>query len=437
MAQATEAACLLHSGATYPSRVGFRLDSGDDGFVGIRAGGFSMFAGDAPIFHWDFEGRWQRAFIEGTHYLKGLDAEVHAIDRVREGSSLVLRRRALGPEEGIGLDATIRNVAIDLLGTVAADRLATLAPPPPALRIGLDELRDLLGRVAAWDAAAWAAHRERHAATYGPWPFLPPDCPTALVLQATSGEGGVFGDGAAGGPLARPVAGFEHHARDVRSLMGRRLAQSRDVFLAGPGVLRRPVDDVLGLLEATARVFPVGLAPSRARWAEVDQDAARLETIHALLDDFGPGRPDLDGWRTLREARLGRVTLGVESAVPSVRARFGKSWSDDDLGATVADLKAAGIGVGLVLLVGSGGRATAPAHLEAASRLVGALPMGRGDLVTLVDDRLLGPDPLDDGEVAGQVAEFKRRWAAGRASPGARVVAYNPDKQSTWATARP
>ena len=74
-------------------------DAGDPIFAGFRPGVFSLYFGDAPIYHFDLEGRWQRAFVAGTHYLKGLDATVQAIDRVREGANLVLKRRTLGYAE--------------------------------------------------------------------------------------------------------------------------------------------------------------------------------------------------------------------------------------------------------------------------------------------------------------------------------------------------
>ena len=61
-------------------------------FAGFKQGAFSLYFGDAPIYHFDLEGRWQRAFLEPTHYLKSLDTRVQMIDRVREGANLVLKR---------------------------------------------------------------------------------------------------------------------------------------------------------------------------------------------------------------------------------------------------------------------------------------------------------------------------------------------------------
>ena len=83
--QQTEAACLLQSGALYHHRIGLQPEQGDFVFAGFKQGAFSLYFGDSPIFHFDLEGRWQRAYIRDRHYLKRLDASIHEINRVREG----------------------------------------------------------------------------------------------------------------------------------------------------------------------------------------------------------------------------------------------------------------------------------------------------------------------------------------------------------------
>src|SRR5262249_18476336 len=77
----TEAACLLQQGALYRKRIGLERagDGGGPIFAGLKHGAFSLYFGDAPIYHFDLEGRWQRIFADGIHYLKGLDVEVHAV----------------------------------------------------------------------------------------------------------------------------------------------------------------------------------------------------------------------------------------------------------------------------------------------------------------------------------------------------------------------
>ena len=67
----------------------------------------------------------------GTHYLKGLDATVQAIDRVRHGENLVLKRRTLGHAEASDLDSQVRATARDVLDALGAGRLTPQMPPGP------------------------------------------------------------------------------------------------------------------------------------------------------------------------------------------------------------------------------------------------------------------------------------------------------------------
>src|SRR4051812_41317972 len=104
MAQTSEAACLLQTGRAYPERLGFRDVSGEEIFVGLRPEGFSVYFGDSPIYHFDLDGRWQRTFLGETHYLKGLDGVVRAVERPRVEGSLTLLRRTLSYAESSDLD---------------------------------------------------------------------------------------------------------------------------------------------------------------------------------------------------------------------------------------------------------------------------------------------------------------------------------------------
>ena len=440
MAQTTEAACLLQSGSMYPQRLGLKDRSGDVIFAGVKPGGVSVYFGDAPIYHFDLDGRWQRAFVDGMHYLKGLDGTARSMAREREAGGLVLRRTTLPYGEAADLDASIRAVALDLIDDLDSGSLEVLPTPSKAREFTPESFRSFLERVSGWDPAAWFAHRERYLATYGPLPFLPPDCPNPLLLQATLGHeaGRAFGRARPAEHYVRSLEEFREHVRSVARLTGRRLAQHRDVFLGGADLLRRPLAEVIGTLRIIGEIFPLEVEnPPVAQGEGWDDFATNLGPVHAFLDDFGPTLPDLDGWRGLRAAHLGRVTLGVESGDPAIRSAFGKDWADDALRATVGGLKAAGIGVGLVVLVGAGGRAMAGRHLDATASLLASLPMGAGDLVALVDARSFdrstveGLDPLSDDETARQVADLKGRSAGARPSKGPKVVAYNPDKR--WA----
>lgn len=429
MAAQTEAACLLETGALYTKRLVLQPLPGDPIFAGFKSGAFSLYFGDAPIYHFDLEGRWQRAFADGLHYLKGLDGTVQAIDRVREGKNMVLKRRTLGYAEASDLDARIRAEALSVLEALGQGRLDRVLPPASAEPLTDDELSSFLERVATWDPAAWFAQRERYLGTYGPLPLLPPDCLQAMILQATLGHAGgrSFGLGPVHEHYIRSLGEFEEHAQVVARLYGMRRAQCKGVFLAGSDVLRQPEAEVLGYLRLIGEVL--GPTP-----------AGSAEEVHAFLDDLSTPRPSRDAWRRYAEQGLRRVTLGVESGAPEVRALYGRSWNDENLPTVVSDLKAAGIGVGLMTLVGAGGAENADRHLAATATLFNALPLDPGDLVSLLDAREVAASEsattaqapftaLTGAAWSEQQAALKSQLAPLRSERGAKVVPYSLEKQ--------
>jgi hypothetical protein len=436
MAHASEADCLLETGALYPRRIGLKTPAGTLVFAGVKHGAFSLYYGDEPIYHLDLEGRWQRMYIEGTHYRKALDGSAVALDREREGGQLVLRRQPLSFMDTFELDDRVRQAAIDLIDDLQGGRLTVVPPPAGNQPLPEAELLDLLDRVTRWDGDAWLRQREMYIAIYGPPPFLPPDAHQSVVLQA------LF---SAEGPGASPIIGpggqaidvktpeeFEKHAHDVGSLLGRRLAQCRSVFLSGGDALRLPIGRLAGYFETIARIFPIATGPGPARRSELDVEAVQLRGIDVFLPDFQPPLPDRAGWERLKALHLGRVNLGISSGDLQVRSLFGPSWSDPELRQTVGALKGASIPLGLIVLVGAGGVAQADAHLSATADLLRTLPLDREDIVYLMDVADLG-DPSLGGQVhplsgpacERQLAGFKERLA----SLTAKVVPYSRDKQ--------
>jgi hypothetical protein len=440
----TEAACLLEQGASYRRRIGLKPVgvTGDPIFAGFKQGAFSLYFGDAPIYHFDLEGRWQRAYVENVHYLKGLDAEIHAIDRVREGPNLVLKRRTLAPDEAGDLDERVRSTAIDLRAGPIATKFERLEPASPkAQPMTSTELGEFLERVRSWDSAAWLAHRERHRQTYGPLPFLPPECQNAVVLQATLGCGsrGVFGSAAAGQASSRSSSDFAQHVDDVAALWGQRLLQSHLLFLAGSDVLHQPLERVADFLRLIGERFPIepktrGARPDRS----ADEERLRFDGVHVFLEDFTVQPPSRDGWRELVERGLMRISLGVESGDPGVRSIYHKTWEDAALRSTVADIKAAGLGISVLTLVGAGGVERALPHVECTVRLIDSLELGAGDFVFLLDENEIrdqnsvteGMTLLRGQAWSEQQATIKEALAPQR-KKGVKVLPYTMEKQWT------
>jgi hypothetical protein len=436
MVHQTEAACLLQTGAMYKRRIGLRADEASDPvFAGFKPGAFSLYYGDAPIYHFDLDGRWQRAYVGATHYLKALDTSVQAIDRIRVGENLVLRRRTPSYAEASDLDAAIRSAAIELAEATSSGAMRRLEPPPVAHPIDPDDLRDMLEDIAGWDAATWFRSRERYLDTYGPLPFLPPDCQNALTLQATMGPADERGLGGGGAGAAsdswrevRTPRQFAAHVEAVSALYGLRERQCRVLFLAGSDVLKLPIDDVAGYLEQATARFPIGTEPGD----ESVPGSHRFRGVHASLEEFSAPRPDARGFQRLAALGLRRVHLGIESGDRALRSALGRAWSDDDLAGLVIDLKRAGLGVSLVTLLGVGGAAASSRHASTTAGLIARVAgagLGVGDLVSMVDAADLPGGAATGADIDAQEAEIRRLVGSAPGGSAVKLVRYNPEKQ--------
>ena len=114
----TEAACLLEQGALYRRRIGLEpvARAGEPIFAGFKPGAFSLYFGDAPIYHFDLEGRWQRAFVDGLQ----LSATTSAIVALALAAiTFVLLRDVRSGSHVVEAVAETAEQPVEYLGAVA------------------------------------------------------------------------------------------------------------------------------------------------------------------------------------------------------------------------------------------------------------------------------------------------------------------------------
>lgn len=324
---------------------------------------------EESVFTFDLEGRPLSWWENGAVYKRTLASEVH------------VRRRD-------GDDRERRRLAKDVAGAIFQRVLERIASAPAE---DLDpEVRGRLDAILRWTADSLLAERKRFDAAYRPISILPPDQYLSIVLQATFGcswNRCTFCDFYQDRPFTAPTPdAFAEHARAVRELLGRAAALRKSIFLA----------DGNALILAGAKLRPI---------FEVAQGMFPGRPVSGFVDVVTGERKPVEDWDELRRIGLDRVQVGLETGHEPLLRWMNKPGDEASAIEFVATLKAAGLRVSAIFMVGVGGARFADAHVRDTLDLVSHLPLGHGDLV------YLSPF-VDHGD-----SEYSRRAAADGVAP--------------------
>ena len=269
----------------------------------------------------------------------------------------------------------------------ATPEIGSLSGNPPLSADGREEegerwqaARGALAVIAAWDWAALQADRARFHQVYRPVSILPPDQYLALVLQATEGcshNACTFCDFYRGRPFRiKSLAEFQEHMTQVREFFGPSLALRKSIFLADANALVIPQPRLLALLDAVNESFPIKGAT---------RDSAAFAGIYSFIDAFHVERKSVAQWAALAARGLRRAYIGMESGDDGLLRFLNKPGTVADAVEAVDRLKAAGVAVSVILLLGAGGDRYTASHVTGTIAALNAMPLGGGDLVYFSD----------------------------------------------------
>ncbi len=382
--------------------------------VGVRPGRLRIERTGDHAVEFDEEGRLVRIEHEGTSLRTTLDLRL-----------IPSRVHGHGPRRRLERDLPV----IDDLDRVAAAHAEAHEVLRAAGTIDDDATRDWLERIARWDADSLAADRARLRRIYRPIPVLPPDQYASLVVQLTEGcpwDRCTFCDFYRG--VRHRIRSHDEVAAHVDTLLahlGRSLDRCRRVFLGQANALLIPphtLRDRLALLR--------------------DRLPSSLHEFYSFVDAFHR-IPTAEDLAPLRDFDLRRVYVGVESGSETVLEQLGKPLDTDAVVALVEAFHGAGIGVGVILLVGAGGPRLADGHRRATRDLVARLGLGRGDQVYL--SRLVvhegseyqeraraeGLGTFTPAELAAEEDELRRTLGFVR-DHGAVIASYDLGRIAAW-----
>ncbi len=369
--------------------------------VSTSAGALTLSFDGRSNLTFDGEGRLVGAWYENVTYRRSLDNRVLA--KWSDASSGQRQRRYL---ESAEVD--------DLLERAHADALYVLATTDTGLvTVGASDsefvqhVKRWLEQTVVWDATAYQYQSERFNQIYKPVSILPPDQYLSVVLQVTEGCSynectfcTFYRDRRF---RIKGVQEVEQHIADVRTLLGRGLLIRPSLFLADANAIVIAQKRLLPILETINRQFTFAQRSSETAPAVLRQPSDWTPTgINAFVSAPDALRKSALEMRELAALNVRRLYVGLETGHNPLRVFLQKPGSIQDVLDAVETIKAGGLQVGLIIMVGVGGEEYQDAHFADTVSAIGSMPLGAGDLVYLSPFVATPNSPyLDEMELAG------------------------------------
>ncbi len=312
------------------------------------------------VLAYDRAGRLWSAFLDGVTYRRGYHGRIMAKSTL-QGQRV---RRWLDGEEA---DRLIARTA-DLM------RLACRAE----WETGPETRADLIAsleRAAAFTPPVAAQDAHRFHAIYKPIGILPPDQYMALVLQLTEGcsfNTCTFCTFYRDRPFRiKSPAEFRAHLAAVVDYLGPALAMRKGIFLADANALVVPQKRLVELLD---------VIPTLGGQPPVFEKAG-FSRLYAFLDGFSGAKKSPQDYAELAARGLKRVYIGLESGHEALLRFLKKPGTAAEALAAVQAIKAGGVQVCVIILLGVGGTSFANGHICDTIQVVNAMGLTAGDLI--------------------------------------------------------
>ena len=319
----------------------------------------SQQGGGSQVYSFDASGRLWTAMQAGISYRRGLNGKTVAKWQTGPAGR---ERRWLTPEEATQLEESARQTAAALYQDLASRTAVLTSPLTPEGERAFQAVLDFLPTRYQQDV-------QHYHQVYQPVGILPPDQYMAVVLQATEGCSfntctfcNFYRDRRF---RIKTPEEFRQHAQAVKDFLGPGLSLRRTIFLGDANALVVPLPRLLTLLDVVHEVF----------------DVEQLGGIFAFLDGFSGDKKTAQQYTQLAKRGVRRIYIGMESGNEDLLRFLKKPGKPADMVGAVQAIKASGISVGIIILLGAGGKTYAQAHVNDTIQAVNAMNLDLDDLI--------------------------------------------------------
>ena len=311
------------------------------------------------VYSFDKFGRLWTAMIDGISYRRGLNGKIVA--KWHSGRE-VLNRKWLSEQDVQNL----LNEAHSKLFELQQDYLSGKIDTDKALSEDLiNEIKNIAGKTLDF----YNSDIEKYQSVYKPVGILPPDQYFSVVLQLTEGcsfntctfcdfyKNRVF--------KIKNVEEFNRHIENVIELIGPGMNLRRTIFLGDANALVVPMHKLVPLLNVVNDKL----------------DVSELGGIFAFLDGFSGEKKKKEDYRLLNTLGLKRIYIGMETGNDPLLKFLNKPGSSQEVLNAVKTIKSGGISVGIIILLGAGGKQFSDQHISDTIKVINQMDLDADDIV--------------------------------------------------------
>ncbi len=171
----------------------------------------------------------------------------------------------------------------------------------------------------------------------------------------------------------------------MRNFFGAGLSLRKGIFLADANALTVPQQRLIELFAIAQEVFGQSGNP---------------RPVYSFISAFDARRKTPEHWAALRDLGLTRVYIGLETGDDELLQFIRKPGDAAAAIEAVTDIKAGGIGVGVIAMIGLGGDRFAAQHVANTVKTISHMPLNSDDVIYLSAYR-----PAPGTEYPAQVAK--------------------------------
>lgn len=320
----------------------------------------------------DADGRFRQWFNGNLLIKRGLNHEFLLKEIKRENNQRLIERRRLSTKEIEKWTHHFSEMIHNVLHEETTEWL-NLKTAPLSHEL---EKAALVEKLSHWSFEKLQEVGDDFASIYKPISILPPDQYQAVVLQISEGcsyNKCTFCNFYRDRPFR--IKGLEEtreHVQQVKIFFGEDIYRRKTIFLGDANAIIIPQKRLIQLLE---------IIESEFSFDETREQV--MEGIYAFMDVFGLQWKTVDELKEIHDHHVKTIYIGLETGDPELRNFIGKQGEVPDVIEQIKRVKAAGINVGVIVMVGVGGTAFQESHRVKTIQLLQQLGLGKKDMVFL------------------------------------------------------